>query len=217
MHLKRPCLAARASGADDVVYGLIVSTAASIRPVTIEEAKLHLRVTHDSENGYIDNLIRAATISTEDDTGRAWINRTLQMTLDRFPPSVRFELPRSPVSSTADDTVITYTDTDGASQTLATSVYGVDVTPIVPTIFLKDGQSWPSTLGTEPAVVTVQFLAGYGATASSVDERAKQAIMLAVGMWYKVRDPIALGISAMAIPTVVSALLDGLRVPRVAA
>ena len=202
---------------DDMGHGLTVTTAATSRPVTIDEAKQHLHVTHDSENPYIDTLIRAATKSTEDDTGRAWINRTLQMTMGGFPPAGSFELPRSPVSATADDTVITYKDTDGASQTLATTVYGVDVTPLVPIVYLKDSQSWPSTLGTEPAVVTVQFVAGYGATGVSVDPRAKQAILLAVGMWYKLREPVIVGATSTKIPMVVSALLDGLRIPRVAA
>ncbi len=197
-------------------YGLTVTTAAAIRPVTIDEAKDHLRVNHDSENGYIDSLIRAAVESTEDDTGRAWINRTLQMTLDRFPVGTEFELPRSPVSSTAGDTVITYTDTDGATQTLATSVYGVDVTPIAPVVFLKDGQRWTDTLGTQPAVVTVQFVAGYGATTVSVDPRVKPAILLLVGLWYREREPVSMG-SMSKIPMAVSALLDGLRIPRVAA
>ncbi len=197
--------------------GLTVKTAATKTPVTIEEAKGHLRVRHDSENPYIDTLIRAAVQSTEDDTGRSWINRTLEMTLDGFPSGTWFELPRSPVSSTVGDTVITYTDTDGASQTLATTVYGVDVTPIVPIVYLKDSQSWPSTLGTEPSVVTVEFVAGYGATPVAVDERAKQAILILVGMWYLHREPIVTGTIATKLPLVVSALLDGLRIPKVAA
>lgn len=197
-------------------YGLIVSTAPAIRPVPTELAKLHCRVTNEAENGYIENLIDAAVGSTEDDTNRAWINRTMQMTLDRFPPGTIFQLPRSPVSSTADDTVITYADLDGNNQTLATTVYGVDATPIVPTVYLKDGQSWPSTLGTEPAVVTVQFVAGYGATRESVPPRAKQAIMMAVQMWYDIRSPVVEG-RVQELPNAVAHLLDGLRIPKVAA
>lgn len=200
-----------------MAYGLTVSTAATISPVTIELAKLHCKVTNEAENAYIETLIDAAVESTEDDTGRAWINRTLQMTMGGFPSGTAFELPRSPVSATADDTVITYTDADGASQTLATSVYGVDATPLVPTVYLKDAQSWPSTLGTEPAVVTVQFVAGYGATRELVPARAKQAIYLAVAMWYDLRTPVVTGTIAVKLPLVVSALLDGLRIPKVAA
>ena len=196
--------------------GLTVKTAATEQPVSLAEAKLHLRVTHDSENGYIAALIKAAINSTEDDTGRAWINRTLQMTLVAFPSGQAFELPRSPVSSTVDDTVITYIDPDGASQILATTVYGVDTTPLVPIVYLKDGQSWPSTLGTEPSVVTVQFVAGYGATAVSVDPRAKQAILMLVGLWFRERTPVSMGAMAK-IPIAASALLDGLRIPKVAA
>lgn len=200
-----------------MAYGLIVSEAPKGRPVAIIDAKLHCRVTNEAENPYIENLIDAAVESTEDDTGRAWINRTLQMTLGGFPCGTLFEFPRSPVSSGADDTVITYKDSDGASQTLATSVYGVDATPLVPTVYLKDGQSWPSTLGTEPAAVTVQFVAGYGTSSVSVPARAKQAIMMAVAMWYKLREPVITGTISSKLPLVVSALLDGLRIPRVTA
>ena len=198
-------------------YGLIVKTAAAIRPVTIEEAKDHCRITDEVDNHYLDGLIRAATESTEDYTGRAWINRTLQMTLDGFPFGKLIELPRSPVSSTVGDTVITYTDLDGNTQTLATSIYGVDTTPIVPVVYLKDGESWKTTLGTEPSVVTVQFVAGYGATPDLVDPRAKQAILLLVMLWYDQRSPVLTGISATELPVVVTSLLDGLRIPRVAA
>lgn len=199
-------------------YGLIVSTAAILQPITIQEAKLHCKVTHDDENGYIETLIDAANDSTENDCrGRAWVNRTMQMTLAGFPSWTRFSLPRSPVSGAANDTVITYQDLDNVEQTLATTVYGVDATPIVPVVYLKDGQSWPSTLGTEPAVVTIQFVAGYGATRETVPPRAKQAINLAVMLWYAQRSPVVTGTIATKIPLVVSSLLDGLRIPRVAA
>ena len=58
-------------------------TAASTYPVTLAEAKLHLRVDSTDEDTLITALITAATEMCEQKTGRAIMQQTWDVTLDK--------------------------------------------------------------------------------------------------------------------------------------
>lgn len=67
------------------ITALQVKTAAPILPVSLVEAKRHLRVTSDAEDAHIDDLIRAATAWAETETRRRLISQTVTLSMDRFP------------------------------------------------------------------------------------------------------------------------------------
>ena len=177
-------------------------------PVTIEEAKLHLRVDGEDENPLIGNLISAARAWVENLCGRQLLTATWVYRLDSFPGSGTIMLPVSPVSSI---TSVAYTDIGGDSQTVATSVYDSDLNSSIPRIFLKDGQSWPSTQSITNAV-TVTLVAGYGSTRASVPEEARRAILMIVGTLYRNRETVVTGISVSEIKGVLEALLDPITI-----
>jgi uncharacterized phiE125 gp8 family phage protein len=61
---------------------LRVLTAATVEPVTLEEAKLHLRVDTDAEDTMIQSFISAARDYCERETGIALASQTLEYTTE---------------------------------------------------------------------------------------------------------------------------------------
>lgn len=188
------------------MYGLSVVTAPAEEPVSLAEAKTHLRVEHDDDDAYISALISAARESAEQYLHRALITQTLKMSLDAFPAVIR--LPRSPVQSI---TSIQYVDDAGETQTLDASDYRLDKESIVARIEPAYGETWPTTRPVSNAV-TVTFVAGYGA-ASAVPAPVKQAMKLHIGTYYDiVRANVALGAVPAAMPQAADYLLGPFRV-----
>jgi len=124
--------------------------------------------TNTTGNSEIASLITDARRAAEGILDRALITQTWELTLDRFPfysaDNTRSEilLPRPPLQSV---TSITYTDIDGATQTLASANYKVDTIGEPGRVVPAYGLSWPSTRN-EINAVTVRYVCGYGAAAT---------------------------------------------------
>lgn len=129
--------------------------------------------------------------------GRALISQTWELRLYDFPicpdpihGDYRVSIPLPPLQSVSS---ITYIDTDGVTQTLATGKYttvagGSQKAAVVPAY----GESWPSTRDM-PDAVTITFVAGYGDTESDVPASIKSAILLMVGDLYDHRESQSVG------------------------
>lgn len=156
-----------------------VVTAVTTEPVTLAEARLHLKVNSDdtTEDTLISAWITAAREVAEQYTGRALATQTLELALDEFPDaddcSSVIELPMPPVASI---TSVKYTDTAGTEQTISGSAYALslygDSRRLAPTY----GNTWPSTQDV-PDAVRVRYVTGYTTTPKAV----KAAILLMVG------------------------------------
>lgn len=171
---------------------LFLVTAPKVEPLTLAEAKSHLRVDdsiHD-EDGLIEGLIVAAREYAETFTHRALITQTWDLKLDEFPcwqTSEPIVLPLPPVQSV---TSVSYIDTTGTTQTWATTYYDTDF-PTGPhacaaRIQPAYQQIYPVTRAV-PNAVTVRFVAGYGA-ASTVPAPIKAAMKLLIGNWWLNRE-----------------------------
>lgn len=196
--------------------GYKIQSAPSVEPVSSTEAKLHLKIDSDTtDDNLIAYLIQAAREQVESYTNRALISQTWDLSLDEFPDNTTSDgydivLSKSPVASI---TSITYKDTDGASQTLASSVYGLDTYNEPNHIYLKYGQSWPSTYD-ETGAITIRFTAGYGATGSTVPASIRAAMMLIIGHLYEHREDVVVGVPAMELPKGAERLLNPYRIFR---
>lgn len=189
-------------------YGLRLVAAPTIDPVSIAEARAHLRVDESADDGLIAGYILAARAYIEAVTGLALISQTFEMTLHDFPSKI--ELPRAPVSSI---TSIQYYDTADALQTLPSSFYEIDTARVPAVIQLADGYDWP-TVDDRVAAVVVRFVAGYGATPGSIPEPIRLAILLIVGHFYANREQVVVGagLTASQLPMGVDALVAPYKV-----
>ncbi len=184
-------------------------TAPTVEPITLQETKDHLRVDGTTDDALISALILAARQHLDGRDGwlgRALMAQTWDYTLDEFPPGDFIRLPLAPVQSV---TSISYTDTDGASQTFSSASYalGADL-DWQPRVNLGYGLTWASTRGV-PDAVTVRFVAGY-ANANAVPAPIKAALLLTVGHLYENREAIAetgRGVTLTELPMGVDSLL----------
>jgi uncharacterized phiE125 gp8 family phage protein len=177
-------------------------TAPTDEPVTLNEAKLHLRIDTSPISAHPDDtmvtaLIKAARHSCENFQNRSYITQTWTLYLDSFPDGDYIEIPKPPLQGVVE---LAYKDTAGTLQTvsfldpsgspqLAITDYMVDVAHEPGRLYLKYGKSWPSTYD-EAQAVQVQFLCGYG-DAADVPEEVKQAMLLTVAQLYENRGDIA--------------------------
>ena len=195
---------------------LVVAAGPDTLPVSLAEAKAHLRVvdfTDDDE--YIVSLINAATTWCEDYCDRTFADKTYTVAFDDF-PALRTELPRPPVrlnATAASATVtISYVDTSGTTQTLTWSQSGTQqfrldrdhVPALIYPLYLQD---WPM-VRLDDKSVQITYLAGYGG-AANVPMPAKHAIKMLVGHWYATRE--AVGSVGQDVPMSVHALLAPLK------
>lgn len=158
-------------------------TPATTFPVTLEEAKLHCKVDTNADDALISALITAAAEMAEQETGRAIMPQSWELTLDAFPDA--FELTRVPAVSV---TSLKYYDATGTQQTLSNAFYTLDnsddngLAYVVPAY----GETWPGSRAQINAVA-LRYLAGY-ADAASVPESIKSWIKLQVGAMYENRE-----------------------------
>ena len=180
------------------------TVAPAAEPVSVIEAKEHLRVDIGDDDTLIEALITAAREYVEQGSRRALVTQTWRLNLDQFPAGPEIELPRPPLQSV---TSVTYRDSDGTTNTLSSSIYEVDTDSTPGRIRLAYGEDWPSDTLAETNPVRITFVAGYG-DADDVPRRWKQAILLLVGHWYENREATISGTIPRSIPFAVESLIN---------
>lgn len=138
-------------------------------PLTLGEARAHLRLDDTTEDALVLGYLMAAREEAEAFTGQSFISRTATALLKAWPDEI--ELCAFPASVTS----ITYTDTAGTTQTLATTEYVAWADgKSFPRIYPASGKSWP-TLGTDPTI-TITATVGYSSM-NAVPQSVRQAMM----------------------------------------
>lgn len=155
-------------------------TPASEEPVTLQEARAHLRL-ESGENEYISDLIAAARRHCESFQGRSYITQVWDLYLNSFPCGCI----RVPLPPLQEITSIKYKDSAGVLRTLDPSEYAVDAFSEPGLICRAYGKSWPATFP-EINAVQIRFIAGFGA-APDVPQEIKYAILLKVADLYEHR------------------------------
>ncbi len=162
-----------------------------VEPVTITDAKAHLRVDTDADNTYIMGLVAAARAWVEEYLDRSLVHTQWTMRLDGFPPNGldNLELPRPPMATAAavSAVAITYTTETGAVVVFPSHEYRVDRHSTPGAISPLYEQAWPVHRRDDNSV-TITWWGGYGEDGRSVPTQIKHAMLLLVAHWYDRRD-----------------------------
>lgn len=183
-------------------------TAPAVEPVSLADAKAHLRVDGTDENSLITALIVAARQFVENHCEIALVTQTLRMTLPAFADAIQLERP--PVVGI---TQIEYVNTAGTVVTVLNAdnnLWRLSAGPMRPIVTPYFNASWPDTAAV-PDAVKITYTAGYGAAATDVPQAIRQAMLLLIGHWYKTRE--AAGPALADAPFAVTALLAPYKVP----
>lgn len=183
-------------------------TAPVAEPVTVAEAKAHMRIDHTADDAIIPDMITAAREWVERATGLALITETWRLTLDSWPQTA-VELRPAPVQSIS--AVKTF-GVDGASTTLANSAYELVSVGRSARMVRTLGSSWVNPARAAGGI-EIDFTAGYGDEASDVPRMLRQALLMVLAHHYENRELLDGG-SASVLPAGVEALLAPFREPK---
>lgn len=197
---------------------LVQTTAPAEEPVTLAEARLHLKLMAGDgtvEDDLIELWISAARRHAEMYTGRSFITQGWRLILDSFPRCIVLE--RGDVQQIG---TMTYRDMAGTAQTVtwaapADSIQRssdgtlvADLSGGIARIRPAFGCTWPEALP-EIGAVAVPYTAGYGA-AAAVPEGIKSWILLRVARMHASREE---PVNGEAPPSHLDGLLDPYVVP----
>jgi uncharacterized phiE125 gp8 family phage protein len=186
---------------------LILTSGPAKEPVTLDEAKAHLRINTPYEDTLIASLILAARLHVERSLDTVLISQNWSLYLDRWPQAETVTLPLGPVQAVT--AVRTYNADDG-SQVFLPDLYSADTLSKPARLRRKGGGAWP-TPGRALNGIEIAMTLGYGDDPASVPAALRHAIVLLVAHWYEVREPVAMDSSAVEAPLTVAALLHPYR------
>ena len=167
-------------------------------PLSLDDAKLFLRVSHTADDALIADLIRTARKHVETVTGKRLVTQIWRLVLDQWPDGGMLNLPLAPVSAID---AARLRAPDGAETAIDTSAW------------LLDASSARLKITERPPVlrpfagIEIDLEAGYG-VAADVPPGFVQAIRLLVAHWYEHRasaspqgkDALPLAVAALIAP-----------------
>lgn len=152
-------------------------------PLSLEEARAHLRLETTDDDALLGVLVAAARGAVEDHLGRTLVTQSWRLWRDAWPLGPEIPLPRPPLQAV-----------------IAVAVLGPDgqETPVPPAAYLVDRHADPGRLIMRSRIppaplrevnaLRIDFAAGYG-EAAAVPLPIRHAVRLLVAHWYERREP----------------------------
>lgn len=156
---------------------LSVVTAPTVEPVTLAEAKAHLRLATDDDDTLVSAIIPAARAAIETRLRRSLLPQTWLLQRPAAEWKEAICLPRPPLIAVD---WIKYLDESGTLQTVSANNYFVlNSFARIATIHPLPNVDWPVALADRPDAFRIQFQAGY-ANAAAVPRDIHAAILLEI-------------------------------------
>ena len=150
-------------------------------PVTLDEAKLFLRIDTTDDDALLASLITASRRLIEQTTRKCLLQQTWRFGVDRWPVTSLLRLPLAPLMSLSMVTVM-----DGTGNRLAQNLANFQINPtsVPPTIQAKPLP--PISMACEGGI-QVDAVFGYGTTAASVPQPLRVAVLMVLAQFYETR------------------------------
>lgn len=167
---------------------LLLITPPASEPLTLAEAKAHLRVDDSTDDNLIAALITAARQACESYTASALITQSWRLWLDRINFEQLIEcrvipLARAPLLSI---TGVSSFDENGVETPFPAANYYSDTASKPGRLVLKDFSTWPSPMR-RAAALKIDFEAGYGANTATVPAPIRQGLLQHIAYLYEHR------------------------------
>jgi uncharacterized phiE125 gp8 family phage protein len=186
---------------------LVMTSGPLAEPVSVAEAKAHMRIDTDAEDALIASLIVTSRLHIEAALGLALLTQAWSYFVDAWPRNREIVLPLKPVQAVA--TVRVWAQ-DGTSQTVSTDTYTLDGEGVPPRLVLSRSAAPPAP-GRSASGIEIAFSAGYGDAGTDVPAPIRQALLLLIAHWFENREPHRANASDTEIPHMVSTLLAPYR------
>ncbi|KQZ81879.1 hypothetical protein ASD64_08965 [Mesorhizobium sp. Root157] len=199
------------------------TVAPATTPVSLVEAKAHLRVDHEDDDTLIEGFIAAATDHLDGWTGilgRCLVEQEWRQDFDAFARGLCL-----PLGSVISVTTVTWRNTAGQVSTVEGIWYSLQIDAGGRYfVRFRDDYAFPGDLY-ERGAVSVAYKAGYATVPevpangddpaipakSTVPAALKVAILLLVGNWYANRETMVVGATVESLPFAVDALIAPFR------
>jgi uncharacterized phiE125 gp8 family phage protein len=188
---------------------LRLTTPPAFEPVTLAEAKAHLRLDATAEDAYVTALITTARLQIESALSIALLHQTWSYFVDAWPQSKTITLTLAPIAELVSFRTF---DPNDSPTTHALGNFQLDGTASPPRLLRKmplNALAMRALNGIE-----ISFVAGFGATPTSVPAPIRHALLMLVAHWFENRELIDIEHVSTKIPDAISALLMPWRQPR---
>lgn len=172
-------------------------------PVSLTQAKTHLRCEASVDDDYITDLIKTATSFVEQKINRKLLTQTWRQYVDGVGPDGTICLQIRPPQFISEVTVY---DSLGNPSVLDAQDYSLKQYASPPTVTLKTGIS--------TGTAELDVVAGFGDTATDVPGSILRAILVLVAHWYEFRGAIDVSQQPASIPSGFETLLAPFMEPK---
>lgn len=173
----------------------VLTAPPAIEPVSLAEAKAHLRLTSTEEDAQIVRLLAAARKAVERRTGLALIAQGWSAFADDWPGEGTFHLPLWPV---IEITALKVHGEEEEVQEIDPAHYFCDLVSRPARLVLRPWRTWQKP-GRIANGIEIALTAGFGASAGAVPEDLREAVLKTLAHWYEwrgdeaPREPVTIG------------------------
>jgi uncharacterized phiE125 gp8 family phage protein len=182
-------------------------TPPALEPVSLADAKAHLRLDSDDDDDLVTAAITAARVHVEANTRRVMIEQGWRVYLDTWPKQRIVRIPVAPLITVDSVTVF---DPVGEAITVDPGDYEIDAVTAPGRLFLSSPV--PVLVGRAVNGIEIDVTAGYGPTGIDVPAPLRQAIMMLVSHWYEHRGAVGHDLAGGVAPSGYDALIASYKV-----